>query len=121
MKIKNSEMDKIKTTTLTNKKLMEYNVRIVKISPTLDLDVSFEDDSVNDDYIDDAPYDMDVVDTIDIEETDTKDNFSDIEAPELLEVVFFEELDSMIKIDYHDLEKINLEVKIANEKEEDIV
>lgn len=120
MKIKNSEIDRIKTTALTNNKLMENNVRIIKVSPTLDLDDSVEDDLVNDDYIDEAPYNMDVVDTIEVEETDTKDNFSDIETPELLEVVFFEELDSMLKIDYHDLEEINLEIKILNEKEEDV-
>lgn len=120
MKIKNSEMDKIKTTALTNNKLMENNVRIIKVSPTLDLEDSVEDEVVNDDYIDETPYDMDVVDTIEVEETDTKDNFSDIETPELLEVVFFEELDSMLKIDYHDLEEINLEIKILNEKEEDV-
>lgn len=120
MKIKNSEIDRIKTTALTNNKLMENNVRIIKVSPTLDLDDSVEDELVNDDYIDEAPYDMDVVDTIEVEETDTKDNFSDIETPELLEVVFFEELDSMLKIDYHDLEEINIEIKILNEKEEDV-
>lgn len=121
MKIKNNEIDKIRTTTLTTNKLMEYNVKIVKISPTLNLNISFESDLINNNYIDDIKYDMDVVDTIDIEKTDTKDNFSNIQTPQLLEVVFFEELDNILKIDYHDLENINLEIKILNDKEEDVV
>lgn len=121
MNFKSDEMNKVRITDVNNKNLLEKNVRIVKDSPSTVVEEVLEEDLYDDSYTDDVVYDYDaeLTDSEETKDDDFKESFSDIEAPELLEVVVFEELDSMIKVDYNDLERINLEINVLNEKEED--
>ena len=106
---------------VTNESILEKNIKINKTSPSISLEeVTTQNNEINDEsYVDDVTYDMQITGDEELEDEEINNDISNMEAPELLEVVVFEELDSMIKVDYYDLERINLEIKVLNEKEED--
>lgn len=57
-----------------------------------------------------------------IEQKIAKDNtIEELSAPELLELVIYEEIDDMIKKDFYELQEMDLEIDILNNKEEDLV
>lgn len=121
MEYKNSELEKVKVIDVTNESILEKNIKINKTSPSISLEeVTTQNNEINDEsYVDDVTYDMQITGDEELEDEEINNDISNMEAPELLEVVVFEELDSMIKVDYYDLERINLEIKVLNEKEED--
>ena len=130
MKIKSSDINKLKEIGLKSAGLEEENVKIVDITPTvnkddsvnIDIDVEInrdedlEDEEYTDDYVNDN-FDLDINEIM----GEAPDNLEDIDSPELLEVVIFEELDEMLMKDSHDLSELKLEIDVLNKKEEDAV
>lgn len=122
MKIKNSEISKIKKANLNKIDLTDDNVKILDVSPTLNVKNNNGNDIIDDEYIDEATYDIDLNGIMYSEESpiDQNNNIDNIKSFEVLEAVFFEELDSMIKVNSYELQEIELEINILNEQEEDI-
>lgn len=116
MNTNNNKIDKVVITDVNNSNILKMNIKIVKDCPSETLDESLEENLYDDVYIDDMICNIETDQTT-IE--DTTNAFQNIETPELLEVMVIEEIDSMIKTDYYDLERINIEINILNEKEED--
>lgn len=112
--------------------VLECEPIITKLSPNddedkdikpLEEDICEKENIDNDDdeqYIDDVDNDFNLNGIIYSEDYHDKKNIIDeIESPEVLELIIFEELDSMIKVDHYELEEIKFEIEILNDKEED--
>lgn len=118
MDFKDTYLDKIVITDVNNSNILKLNVKVVKDAPSDVYPVVLDEEIHTDEYIDDVVYDIESEEILDFDEP--KESLEDIETPQLLDIVVFEELDSMLKVDYYNLERINLEINVLNEKEEDI-
>lgn len=127
MKLNNNDLNKLKKD-FKDVDLIDINVKIVDLSPIIK-----EKENDNDEYIDVEKISIETKQQeIKDEDEVYNDDLEDITIPsdktneinisstnEVLEVVIFEELDTMIKTDYNILEESNLEVDLLNKKEED--